>query len=398
MPYTSFAYFTMLLFVLVPTLAVGFARIGKPFMRWTFAVVGILIPFHYLYPIWIGPHVVPAIGVVIAFIILEWLLLRILISIRAHGIENRIAVYAVFFGLLLPFLSWRVVPVFLPNLSVFVGLAYVTIRVLDIAFNIHDRIIHTLSFLDFLAFTFFFPTISSGPIDRFCRFQSDLHSTRTKEELVSDIDAGIQHLFRGLLYKFVIANMIAHFLMYPAGATPGFAGMLAFMYSFSFFLFFDFAGYSALAIGVGYFFGIRTPENFNMPFIARNIVDFWERWHISLSSWFRDNIYSRFVYTGIKERWPIRHQTLSYIAYAITMGSMALWHGLGASFLVYGLYHTFLLVGYDVIRRCNERNTSSLSETLPTWAITSLSVFVTFNFVCFGLLIFSGYFEPALHL
>ena len=126
------------------------------------------------------------------------------------------------------------------------------------------------------------------------------------------------------------------------------------MYGYSLYLYFDFAGYSAFAVGVSYLLGIRTPENFNRPFLAGNIKDFWNRWHISLSTWIRDHIYMRFLLAATKGRWFAGKYTASYLGFFLAFGLMGLWHGIEPYYLLYGLYHGTLLVGHDLFTRWNK--------------------------------------------
>ena len=127
------------------------------------------------------------------------------------------------------------------------------------------------------------------------------------------------------------------------------------MYGYSLYLFFDFAGYSAFAVGFSYLLGIHTPENFNRPFLARNIKDFWNRWHMSLSTWLRDHVYMRFLLAAVKGRWFTGKYTASYLGFFLTFGLMGLWHGIEPYYLLYGLYHGTLLVGHDLFTRWNKR-------------------------------------------
>jgi len=172
-----------------------------------------------------------------------------------------------------------------------------------------------------------------------------------------------------------------------AAAGTGFWPNVSYMYAYTLYLFFDFAGYSAFAVGFCYFFGIHTPENFNRPFLSRNIRDFWNRWHISLSTWFRDHVYSRFVLTAMKGHWFTNKYVASYIGYVLSMGLMGIWHGTSWNYLIYGLYHGVLLILNDVIDRLNKKY-----KWLPKnhFAWNAFSIFITMQLVCFGLLIFSG--------
>ena len=107
----------------------------------------------------------------------------------------------------------------------------------------------------------------------------------------------------GLLYKFVVATLIQRHWMEPAAASTSLGSTISYMYAYTLYLFFDFAAYSAFAIGVSRILGIRTPENFASPFAASNIREFWNRWHISLSSFLRDHVYMRIVMAATRGRW-----------------------------------------------------------------------------------------------
>src|SRR5690606_17108067 len=113
--------------------------------------------------------------------------------------------------------------------------------------------------LRFAGFLLFFATISSGPIDRYRRFAQDSARRRTRAEFLADCDAAVHRIATGFLYKFIVAALIARYWLEPAAARPGVLGAWSYMYAYTLHLFFDFAGYSAFAIGVGRLFGIRTP-------------------------------------------------------------------------------------------------------------------------------------------
>jgi hypothetical protein len=147
----------------------------------------------------------------------------------------------------------------------FVGVSYVTFRSLDVIIGIEDRLITALSSRQYVLFLLFFPTVSSGPIDRFRRFAGDLAQPRTRQILLADVDSGVQHIMRGFAYKFLVAALIKSHWLEPAESAHGMWSTISYMYAYTAYLFFDFAGYSAFAIGVGSMLGIRTPENFRLP-------------------------------------------------------------------------------------------------------------------------------------
>ena len=289
---------------------------------------------------------------------------------------------------LFPLLACRLIPFLAKGtLLGFLGISYVTFRSLDVVFGLNDGLIASLDAAQLLAFLFFFPPLSSGPIDRYRRFAKDWESLTDRSRLLPDLDSAIHHIFRGLFYKFILAFLIKQYWLDPAEAQHGALGMASYMYAYSAFLFFDFAGYSAFAVGASLLFGIRTPENFDRPFLARNIREFWTRWHISLSTWFRDHVYMRFVLASAKGKWLASTVTASYVSYALTFGLMGLWHGFAINFLVYGLYHAALLIGYDLFKRWNQRR--HLLGDGPF--ARGFGIVVTAQAVCFGFLIFSGH-------
>lgn len=268
----------------------------------------------------------------------------------------------------------------------FLGISYVTFRTVGTVIEIRDGLIKEVKFLDFFTFVLFFPTLASGPIDRYRRFLGDLEKKLTRKEYGEYLADGIDHLFRGFLYKFILAYLInKHGLVGLNAVHTGWA-TFQYMYVYSFYLFFDFAGYSAFAVGVSLILGIRTPENFNQPFRSKNIKDFWNRWHISLSFWFRDYIYMRFVLDSAKKKRFKSKYASAYVGYLLLFGVMGIWHGTALRYIVYGLYHAGLMISYDFLERKNK----TWKFWKKGWAWDSLAILVTAHFVFFGFLIFSG--------
>ena len=156
-------------------------------------------------------------------------------------------------------------------------------------------------------------------------------------------------------------------------------------------MFFDFAGYSAMAIGVSYILGIRTPENFNKPFISLDLKDFWNRWHISLSTWFRDFLFSRFTMDAIRKKRFDNRLTTASVGLILNMGIMGIWHGFYGHYIAYGLYHGILLAVTEVYQKKSgfyKRNKDKRWYKILSW-------FITLNIVMFGFLIFSGHIQEV---
>ena len=209
----------------------------------------------------------------------------------------------------------------------FLGLSYATLRVVDVLIGIHDGLITSLPVGRFFAFLLLFPTVSSGPIDRYRRFSADWQNADTRVRVWDNVDGAVHRIFTGFFYKFVVAASIDTHWMRKIPATPTLKHTLSYMYAYSGYLFFDFAGYSMFAIGFSYLLGIQTPENFVRPFLSRNIKEFWTRWHITLSFWFRDFVYMRFMLAAIKGKWFRGKYTAAYLANFLTFSLMGFWHG-----------------------------------------------------------------------
>jgi len=385
-PYADFLYFGVLLYVAIPALVLGFT--GWLSWRWILLATVLMLAVQYGGTIDIEPQTaVREIWIVAGYALFEWMVALAFLRLRSRT-NRRALFYGALALALLPLVVAKFLPLFAPRfLFGFLGISYVTFRALDVIFCVQDRLITALPPAQFLAYLFFFATISSGPIDRYRRFEKDWKRRRTRAEFLQDLDGAVHRIFTGFFYKFILAALVKQHWMDPAAIQSGFWGNVSYMYAYSFYLFFDFAGYSAFAIGLSYLFGIHTPENFNRPFLARNIRDFWNRWHISLSWWFRDHVYMRFVMAATKGRWFKDKYVASYLGFLLAFGLMGLWHGTTPNYMLYGLYHGTLLASYDAFSRWSKQR--KLWGEGRLWH--AAEVITTFNCVCFGFLLFSGH-------
>ena len=382
LPYADFSFFGLLLiYVLIPTVLVGLA--GRANAKWSLFVTVcmacvILAPkAGDAYSEWVlaGGYAVYQGVLTLAF--LRW--------------KGRATFYVATVLSILPLAVSKFFPLYQPDSALgFIGISYVTFRALDVIFSIRDNVIKQLSLPQFFGFLFFFPTLSSGPIDRYRRFGQDWNRLRGRHEFLEDLDAAVSRVFQGFLYKYLIAALIKTYWVDRAARSFGFVPTASYMYAYTFYLFFDFAGYSAFAIGISRLFGIRSPENFDKPFLSRNIRDFWNRWHISLSFWFRDHVYMRFLLTAAKGKWFKGKHTASYLGLFLTFGLMGIWHGPERHYLIYGAYHASLLCGYDAFNRWNKQ--AKVWKDGPGWRAGN--ILLTFHAIAFGLLIFSGRLTP----
>ena len=153
-------------------------------------------------------------------------------------------------------------------------------------------------------------------------------------------------------------------------------------FAFTFQLYFDFSGYSDLAIGIARLFGYRIMENFNWPYLARNVSDFWKRWHMSLTGWFRDYVFIPLGGSRGTLGLTIRNTLL-------VMAITGLWHGAGWHFVLWGLYHALGLIAWRLYRRCLLPVLSQRSNFLESRTANVLSILLTFNFVNIGWIFFA---------
>lgn len=382
-PFADFTYFGLLLYVAIPAIILGL--FGRANSRW--ALIATLafcaMQFQKSHEVWQGQRV-QEIWIALGYLVWQWAVAAGFLRFKGRGAFSTALVLCI-----LPLCVAKYVPQFAPHTEIgFFGISYVTFRALDVVFSIKDNVIKALPPLTYTAYLFFFPTVSSGPIDRFRRFSQDWQRRRSRDEFLNDLDVAVQRLFRGFLYKFIIAALIEkHFI--DRFSVGGAAHVVGYMYAYTFYLFFDFAGYSAFAIAVSYMLGIHTPENFNKPFLAPNIRDFWNRWHISLSFWFRDHIYMRFLLAAAKGKWFKNKHTASYVGLFLTFGLMGLWHGTEWYYLLYGVYHASLLSGYDWFARWNKTR-NWFDGPFWKWGNPVL----TFHAIALGLLLFSGRLAP----
>jgi len=319
----------------------------------------------------------------IGFILYEYILVLI-----AQKTENKKSLKILVMLSILPLVINKIFAVTHLHLLAFIGISYMSFKTIQIMIEISDGLIkEKISAVEYVQFLLFFPTVSSGPIDRSRRFMSDIKENMPRAEYLELAGEGIYRLILGLLYKVVFSTLSYHYLvgLIKHGSL---VYSLKYMYLYTLYLFFDFAGYSLMAVGSSNILGIKTPMNFDKPFLSIDIKDFWNRWHITLSTWLRDFVFSRvFMEATKKKRFNKRLNTAMY-AYMVNMVLMGFWHGLTISYIVYGFYHGILMAGFEYYQKKSKFYKKNKNET---W-YKVLSWFITINLVIIGLYIFSG--EP----
>ena len=274
------------------------------------------------------------------------------------------------------------------HLLAFIGISYMSFKTIQIMLEISDGLIkEKISVKDYLQFLLFFPTVSAGPIDRSRRFLKEINEVIPRKEYLELAGDGVYRIVLGLLYKIVLSTYVYQMLL-TLNNTGTVVYSIKYMYLYTLYLFFDFAGYSLMAVGSSNILGIQTPMNFNKPFLSVDIKDFWTRWHITLSTWLRDFVFSRVLMQVIRKKWFKNRLHNATYAYMVNMLVMGFWHGLSVSYIVYGFYHGVLMAGFEVYQK---KSTFYKKNKNKNW-YKLLSWFVTMNLVMIGFFIFSG--EP----
>ena len=223
------------------------------------------------------------------------------------------------------------------GLAVPIGLSYVTFQMISYLVDVWKGTAPVeKSFIAFSAYLLFFPKLTSGPITRYKPFAAQMEKLNPS---MDEVAQGFRRLLAGFVKRALIANQVAPmanavFNLPTANVEPKFAwlGLLAYTVQ----IYFDFSGYTDMAIGLGMMIGIRLPENFDFPYIAQSISEFWRRWHMTLSTWFREYVF----YPLERRRFRWAGQQMNILIVFLLTG---LWHGFKPTFIVWGLLHGFAI-------------------------------------------------------
>lgn len=265
------------------------------------------------------------------------------------------------------------------------GFSYVAFRLIH---TLRDRQVGRLPALtlrEYITYAIFFPAFTAGPIDRAERFLEDLQQLPGPD--AARFTQGGMRIAIGIGKKFVLADSLAYFSLNATNAdqaqTAG--GVWLLLYAYAFQLYLDFSGYSDIAIGIGQLFGIKLPENFNQPYIKRNITQFWQSWHITLSQWVRFYVFSpltRFLLMRPRKPSPT---LLALIGQITTMIVIGLWHGVTWHFVAWGLWHGVGLFIHKVWSdRTRQFYLNLRKQPRAAKVIELVGIVVTFHFVVLG--------------
>ncbi|HID69404.1 MAG TPA: MBOAT family protein [Desulfobacterales bacterium] len=255
------------------------------------------------------------------------------------------------------------------NIIVPLGISFYTFRFISYLVDVYRGEMGPRKSVDFMIYGTFFPIIVSGPISRASSFLPQLSELRVSGE---SLYKGYRLFVIGLFLKVFIADRVASYVNYFYSNNELFGTVTAWLAvaAYSVEIYCDFAGYSSMAIGIACMLGIRIEENFNFPYLAENIQDFWRRWHITLSDWIKDYLY---IPLG-GSRKGVRRQ---YVNYLTVMALCGLWHGAAWTFVLWGCLHGVMLVVHNIWRNAKYYSASISSSrcyTVFAKLLTFLSV------------------------
>ena len=274
-----------------------------------------------------------------------------------------------------------------------IGISYLSFKMMHFLIESYKQKIRELSLSYYLNFIFFFPAFISGPITRYNEFTDQLDA-ESSARLPDDLRTGMERIIHGLFKKFVLSMIVYRYTivnMSGSIADISTGRIILGLYAYTLYFYFDFAGYTDMAIGCARILGYRLPENFNNPFMKKNIQELWANWHMSLTRWLTDYIY-----------WPLskrlrkieycrkRPILLSNISIIVTFIICGMWHGSTLNFVIWGLYQGIGLAALNIYRK-QKRNVRNkyLQRYFHSRISTVVGVIVTFNFFVLGIPLFT---------
>ena len=313
------------------------------------------------------------------------------ISVHAKGALYGVALLAIVSALIVlkypsysEFLSGGLVS---GHASGWIGLSYLAFRSIDMLSQARSTRLKSFSLLDVVAYLTFFPSFVAGPINRFAPFCRDvgspapLPSVDEVRNIFWRISIGIiKIIFVARLFEY---NSIIYFDL--SDKSINMIDIVGGLYAYYLYIYFDFSGYTDMMIGLSRIFGIRLPENFNFPFLATSIQDFWNRWHISLSHWFRDHVF--FPSFRKLSSWmpPVPASAAAIFVTFVLVGS---WHGDSWHWVMYGVYHGTALACWSVWSQVWRTVRPDVYDRLVQNGIYRVSCTIaTFNFIALGLVL-----------
>ena len=265
------------------------------------------------------------------------------------------------------------------------GFSYIAFRMIHTLRDRQNGRLPAVTLQEYLVYLFFFPALSAGPIDRIERFIKELRSDAALQP--GDLGEGARRLVIGLFKKFVLADCLAIFALNSTHAaqvqSTGWTWVMLYAYTLQ--IYFDFSGYTDIALGIARWMGFRLPENFNHPYLKPNLTQFWNNWHMTLTQWFRAYFFNPLTRSLRSRKNPVPVGAVIFITQLSTMVLIGLWHGMTWNFVLWGAWHG---LGMYTNNRWTDwmKPRSAAMDAHPGLqrVLKVISTFFTFNYVALG--------------
>jgi D-alanyl-lipoteichoic acid acyltransferase DltB (MBOAT superfamily) len=270
------------------------------------------------------------------------------------------------------------------------GFSYIAFRLMHTIRDRQSGRLPPVDLAEYVTYVIFFPSLVAGPIDRLERFIHDV-----REPLPPAPDAvrdGGWRMAMGLFKKFVVADGLALIALNATNALQvrGAVWAWALLYAYALRIYFDFSGYTDIAIGLGQLLGVRLPENFNAPYLQPNLTQFWNRWHMTLTQWFRAYVFNpltRRLRSGAR---PVPIAATVFVTQGVTMLLIGMWHGVTWNFALWGAWHGLGLFAHNRWSEYARRRHAAPGQSRAMHGLMqALGVLLTFNYVALGWVFFA---------
>jgi D-alanyl-lipoteichoic acid acyltransferase DltB (MBOAT superfamily) len=265
------------------------------------------------------------------------------------------------------------------------GFSYIAFRLLHVLRDRQNGRLPEIKLHEFLVYIFFFPTLVAGPIDRSQHFIQDLRKPFSLSTPI--LMQSTQRIAWGFFKKFVLADLLALIAINGtiAAQTTSTGLLWVLVYAYTFRIYFDFSGYTDIAIGSGQLVGIHLPENFDRPYLKPNLTTFWNSWHMTLAQWFRAYFFNPLTRTLRSSKPPIPMPLIIFTGQLSTMVLIGLWHGFTWNYLIWGIWHgmgLFIHNRWSDVIKAKYPNTNQKKWVARLFG--TVSIFITFQYVALG--------------
>ena len=277
-----------------------------------------------------------------------------------------------------------------------IGISYMLFKLIHMLVDCWQKDITEVRFLTYVNYQLGFFTLLAGPIQRYRDFAEFWESMGVSLPDKREVMLAWSRILTGMLKMALIGAFALRVYEFAANFAPttdsrllAAGGLAVMFYAYPAFIYFNFSGYTDVVIGAGRLFGLTLPENFNRPYLARNMVDFWNRWHMSLSIWIRDYIFMT-SYKFVATRWAPYARRLGYLLALASLFIAGVWHGSTWNFVIFGLLHGAGVAGAQIYGQALRKAIKpvGVQAYMRNRWITGVAMLVTFHYVCLAFLFF----------